>query len=1319
MPLGTTLDQLDGSTVIPEKPEELEKFVQGQALGPSAAAAPLVPLHHWPGGVSVLSVLSPALAKRLAATGIDLDPSNMVRITIGELLILPKFGVASVIQLGREIEAGIVNAVGRSTIADGEASGDARANVAAPERRRPDLGAEPAGGTATSGSNTSVPALVLSRYGVEVECSHERFTEPGWSFQGVCDVHCGDCEDGGPFVIYRKPYQTSQGSYRYWAIVCLTCRTASSLKDFATADHAVFRAWDTSVNVVELAPIDAEEAHAEPVAAPAAPGHREVPAEPADSLSTAEEADLDQLPPADAADTITSPSSVAVPSTRVPLDPAVLAAAQAEYDASSGQIRMVDVGPIRRDEIGEPNVLRVSSPALDLTDLPPGELYVAVPPGEGDRYPVRLAYASVTEAVVTAVDEVPQGLNLHLYLVVDPSHVAKAFLDYLKGCAAPGLASVLSEGGPLSASGPEELGSLNAQQRLAAGGLTSPGVSVIWGPPGTGKTRVIGEAVAALYRRGASVAVVSSTNVAVDQALLHVARVAGPTEPGEILRVGHPSIPEVVEHETLTVSKAVRAKNRVLIEELGRHQDDLKAARAAMAELDAERLDRLLSGYTPSSIAELAARATRLTRRAAVEHQMEAATSQLDDLRREWTSLGHRYDAARERSAEFADSIGLLEDEREIAFLSKKIDQRSDQLAQLERRIQEALGERQLKRRRLLKELNEVRSQTELSAKAFTDRRAEHLARIEEAAVRGITPSLIRIAQSEEAAAEIEWHEAKTRVLSSESALRDLQNEAHLLASVPALDERENKIAELIDERGGVKPLIDAARSHQATARSLEQRIKELSSKIERIQAELQKQEEAIVADARVVGTTLAQLVLHRGLVPRAFDHVVVDEASAALPPYVYAAMTKARVGCALVGDFEQNGPITRCKEASLTPGLRQWLAVDPFERLGITNAEAAASSQGCVVLRDQYRFGDRTMELANSVAYGGLLRHGRDRGDISADDPEVVVVDTSPLKDAAVVQSDPSATGRWWAVGAALSYELARRHSFEGVGVVTPYRRQMQLTRAVAHNNSAAAGMQIGTAHQFQGREFPVVIVDLVEDGTGTSWVARANRRSSSWARTGVRIFNVAVTRNAGRLYIITNAGSVRAARTGPLAELNRLAGSNGFETWDARSVLDGSMSLLSSARSLGAAHEPPRLLDGEEFYPAFLDDAANARERVVIFSPFLAEARLVDVLPVLEDLVHRGVKVTVLTKSAAELWAPRLLDVLRSSGVVVQEREGMHEKVVIIDRHLTYIGSLNALSNTGKTGEVMLRLEGSAATERIALWMHAVARAGSRGRR
>src|SRR5262249_59093829 len=81
---------------------------------------------------------------------------------------------------------------------------------------------------------------------------------------------------------------------------------------------------------------------------------------------------------------------------------------------------------------------------------------------------------------------------------------------------------------------------LNAGQREAVGSALGRDLTFVWGPPGTGKTRTLGTLATELHRRGRSVLLVSHTNAAVDQALLHVKEATGAAElvAGKVLRLG-------------------------------------------------------------------------------------------------------------------------------------------------------------------------------------------------------------------------------------------------------------------------------------------------------------------------------------------------------------------------------------------------------------------------------------------------------------------------------------------------------------------------------------------------------------------------------------------------------------------------------------------------------------------------------------------------------------------------------------------------------------------------------------------------------------
>ena len=98
---------------------------------------------------------------------------------------------------------------------------------------------------------------------------------------------------------------------------------------------------------------------------------------------------------------------------------------------------------------------------------------------------------------------------------------------------------------------------LNERQAEAWTACRAPGVHLVWGPPGTGKTKVIALALQDLVSRGKSVLLVSSTNIAVDNALGRAAQLLDP-DPGVLVRVGVPQDPEVADDSRICLQKMIR-----------------------------------------------------------------------------------------------------------------------------------------------------------------------------------------------------------------------------------------------------------------------------------------------------------------------------------------------------------------------------------------------------------------------------------------------------------------------------------------------------------------------------------------------------------------------------------------------------------------------------------------------------------------------------------------------------------------------------------------------------------------------------------------
>lgn len=124
-------------------------------------------------------------------------------------------------------------------------------------------------------------------------------------------------------------------------------------------------------------------------------------------------------------------------------------------------------------------------------------------------------------------------------------------------------------------------------------------------------------------------------------------------------------------------------------------------------------------------------------------------------------------------------------------------------------------------------------------------------------------------------------------------------------------------------------------------------------------------------------------------------------------------------------------------------------------------------------------------------------------------------------------------------------------------------------------------------------------------------------------------------------------------------------------------------------------------KLFDEETFYPAFIKDLKGCGSELIIESPFITSRRLNYLLPMLQKLKQRKVRVVINTRDPHEHdeerrrdEAHRAIAALQREGVHVLYTGGHHRKLVIIDRAILYEGSLNVLSQNDSS-EIMRRIE------------------------
>lgn len=117
--------------------------------------------------------------------------------------------------------------------------------------------------------------------------------------------------------------------------------------------------------------------------------------------------------------------------------------------------------------------------------------------------------------------------------------------------------------------------------------------------------------------------------------------------------------------------------------------------------------------------------------------------------------------------------------------------------------------------------------------------------------------------------------------------------------------------------------------------------------------------------------------------------------------------------------------------------------------------------------------------------------------------------------------------------------------------------------------------------------------------------------------------------------------------------------------------------------------------------FYNQFVRDLSEAKEEVIIESPYITLRRLKLLRPTFEKLIDRGIKVYIITKDPKEHdevmleqseAGIRYFEILGPQ--VLLCRGGHHRKLAMIDRKVFWEGSLNILSQS-HSREFMRRID------------------------
>ena len=548
--------------------------------------------------------------------------------------------------------------------------------------------------------------------------------------------------------------------------------------------------------------------------------------------------------------------------------------------------------------------------------------------------------------------------------------------------------------------------------------------------------------------------------------------------------------------------------------------------------------------------------------------------------------------------------------------------------------------------------------------------------------------------------------------------------------STPLFDELSNLFKTVQAELSTVD--MDVLKQEKDAA---EHQFIEIFRQLNELKEKLQELEKQAIMSAKIVGATLAKSYLSDTLRERKFDTVILDEASMASIPALWCVSYLAESNIVIVGDFLQLPPIVMAD----TPMAQKWLGKDIFYHSGMQEKarDKATCPDNFVMLNNQFRMESDIADIANMYygAYGGLLSD--DHNEFRIKDREqfyswysgkrtkknVHLIDTESLHAWVTGVPQGKSHSRLNCFSAAVSVDLAFKFlenklkeldpattepvKEASVLIVAPYKphivRVNQLVELEYHNRGFKENLNLiraGTIHSFQGSEADIVIFDLVIDEP--HWKANLFMTDKEVNEDLRKMFNVAITRAKYKLYIVGNfAYCQNRAKNNALSELlDKLIKKDRLVKVDAKTLLPDIVFAQQSDFTFDGNITGKHIVCREDvFNDYFMADIRSFKKRLIVYSAFMTEARLSILLSSFSDAIRTGKQIIIVTKALSDRSKSELTQYqkceqeLRDIGVSVLHKKGMHEKLIFVDSNAVWIGSLNALSFTGLTGEVMQR--------------------------
>ena len=701
-------------------------------------------------------------------------------------------------------------------------------------------------------------------------------------------------------------------------------------------------------------------------------------------------------------------------------------------------------------------------------------------PGQGPSSLADLEVGAVGEsAILFQGDGVGYTVSVRTELrriAADPSITSGTPVEQLLSGSAPSAPATTADIVPVTP--------LSQAQREAVIASFSRPLTVVTGPPGTGKSQLVLNIVANALIRGETLLFASRNNKAVD---VVCERFAGLTDEAALLRTGRANYRDA----------ALALMRRVVAGVRGPSASELGQSRTEMQRLSQIRLD--LEGQAK---ARSDAEALVEERSAQAESVLLASSATAREVAKAAANAGY---AGVARSPILERRLDELE-----RYQTGRMPLRVRLASLVRRGYALAIQQAEL-----------TREATQIGG-PFLDG-VEHCATLA-ALIEKVHPALsaLRIV------------EAQGRHRDALGALARLSSRHDLAAGLAQLGEQEATAGSRY-----VRLARQATLSHMPDAdrEVLEQylRVVEQLAGPEvgaQMYARLKQLEESLFSKIQAAFPVwaLTSLTARRNLPLRAglFDLVVIDEASQCDVPSALALMVRGR-RAVVIGDDKQLvhiTPLARETEHALAneAGLSAEELVDfSYREVSLfTRARQVAMRSSDVLLLDEhYRSDPDIITFSNDHFYGGRLRIYTEPQRLLSRGPGEHAIQWVHVQGETVRPPTGSAENQAEArevVRQLVDLVTSRDGSFT-IGVVTPFRRQKELIESLLSQRLTpgqveAYGVTVDTAHGFQGDERDVMLFSPVLSGG-------ALPSSIDFVNSNSHLFNVAVTRARSRLIV------------------------------------------------------------------------------------------------------------------------------------------------------------------------------------------------------